>query len=124
MAIGWAVQVPASGRRGGADGKLPMHTLEFDGELVSSNCGVNLHINTTSIQLQAYYDKAINYTLMVTCLSVVQVRRVLIRRFLHLLEAANEFPCYRSNDYAPEFEWTSHGSAVSECTARSIQTTF
>jgi len=65
--------VPASGRRGGADGKLPMHTLEFDGELVSSNCGVNLHINTTSIQLQAYYDKAINYTLMVTCLSVVQV---------------------------------------------------
>jgi hypothetical protein len=48
-------------------------TLAFDGALWSEQCGVNLAVNTTSIQLQKYYNKAINYTLMVTCISFLQV---------------------------------------------------
>ena len=63
------------GRRGGVgEGRnLPVHNLAFEGLLTSPNCGVELRINTTSIQLQAYYNKAINYTLLVTCISLLQV---------------------------------------------------
>jgi hypothetical protein len=51
---------------------LPTQMTQFDGVLDSANCGVSLHVNTTSVQLQAYYTKAMNYTLMVTLLSFLQ----------------------------------------------------
>jgi len=54
---------------------LPTQMIQFDGVLESANCGVHLNVNTTSVQLQAYYTKAMNYTLMVTLLAFLQARR-------------------------------------------------
>jgi len=48
--------------------------LEFSGMLSSPNCReFAVQINTTSIRLQAYYEKAINYTLLVTIIAFAQV---------------------------------------------------
>ena len=54
---------------------MPTQMIQFDGALESANCGVHLKVNTTSVQLQAYYTKAMNYTLMVTLLAFLQARR-------------------------------------------------
>eukprot|EP00854_Cymbomonas_tetramitiformis_P003093 gene3093-3926_t len=54
------------------DHELPK-MLQFNGTVVSENCDIELEVNTTSIQLQAYYNKAINYTLMVTCIGLAQM---------------------------------------------------
>jgi hypothetical protein len=66
--------------------------IQFDGVLESVNCGVHLNVNTTSVQLQAYYTKAMNYTLMVTLLAFLQARRTPDARAMPMrtrLRAAN-----------------------------------
>ncbi|KAK9829544.1 hypothetical protein WJX72_006402 [[Myrmecia] bisecta] len=45
----------------------------LNGTLISSNCGISLGINATTTHVETYYAKAVNYTLMVTALSFVQV---------------------------------------------------
>eukprot|EP00741_Cyanophora_paradoxa_P003535 tig00000711_g3433.t1 len=48
---------------------------ELEGVMVSPNCmtGAGLRMNATAILFEAYFNKAINYTLMVTFLSFVEV---------------------------------------------------
>ena len=47
--------------------------LLMNGTLVSDNCGMVLDINATYVRLEEYYAKAVNYTLMITIVSFLQV---------------------------------------------------
>lgn len=46
----------------------------MNGTLVSKNCQVALEVGASTYRLEKYYAKAVNYTLMVTALSLLQVR--------------------------------------------------
>jgi hypothetical protein len=48
--------------------------LIVNGTISSSNCGVVLGVNATTTHIEAYYAKAINYTVMITLLAFAQVR--------------------------------------------------
>ena len=48
----------------------------LNGTLVSANCGLRLSLGATTYRLEVYYAKAVNYTLLVTTLSFLQVRPV------------------------------------------------
>ncbi len=57
-----------------------METLDasqilMNGTLVSRNCGLSMRISAASVQVEKYYSKAVNYTLMMTAVSFFQVRR-------------------------------------------------
>lgn len=47
--------------------------LLANGSLHSPNCHISLALNSTSVSLDAYYAKAVNYSLMMTAISFVQV---------------------------------------------------
>ncbi len=47
--------------------------LLANGSLYSPNCHIVLDLNSTSVSLDAYYAKAVNYSLMMTAISFVQV---------------------------------------------------
>lgn len=56
-----------------------METLDasqilMNGTLVSRNCGLSVRISAASVQVEKYYSKAVNYTLMMTAVSFFQVR--------------------------------------------------
>ena len=46
----------------------------LNGTLSSPECGIVLHLNGTTTHVEEHYAKAINYTLMVTAVSFLQVR--------------------------------------------------
>jgi hypothetical protein len=46
----------------------------MNGTLASGNCGLALRLGAATTHVQAYFAKAVNYTLMVTALSFVQAR--------------------------------------------------
>lgn len=45
----------------------------MNGTLVSRNCHVSLRVNASTYHLEKQYAKAVNYTLLVTGLSLIQV---------------------------------------------------
>mmetsp|Transcript_5222 Transcript_5222/g.19155 ORF Transcript_5222/g.19155 Transcript_5222/m.19155 type:complete len:558 (-) Transcript_5222:137-1810(-) len=47
--------------------------IQMAGKLESANCFTELSVNATAVALEVYYNKAINYTLMVTFVSFLQV---------------------------------------------------
>ncbi len=59
----------------------------LNGTLSSPECGIVLHLNGTTTHVEEHYAKAINYTLMVTAVSFLQVRPA--------RECCRFFPCYR-----------------------------
>ncbi len=44
----------------------------MNGTLVSRNCGLRVRISAASVQVEKYYSKAVNYTLMMTAVSFFQ----------------------------------------------------
>ena len=62
---------------GGAAGALgpgaPGPDVVMNGTLASGNCGLSLRLDAATTHIQAYFAKAVNYTLMITALSFVQV---------------------------------------------------
>ena len=46
----------------------------LNGTLSSPECGIVLRLNGTTTHVEEHYAKAINYTLMVTAISFLQVR--------------------------------------------------
>lgn len=69
---------PALPRRllGGPPSRDPAEPLLMaNGSLYSPNCHVSLALNSTSVSLDVYYAKAVNYSLMMTAISFVQVCR-------------------------------------------------
>ena len=46
----------------------------LNGTLSSPECGIALGLNATTTHVEEHYAKAINYTLMVTAISFLQVR--------------------------------------------------
>ena len=52
----------------------PTSEMMMNGTLGSDNCGMVLSINVTYVRLEEYYAKAVNYTLMITIISFVQVQ--------------------------------------------------
>lgn len=48
----------------------------LNGTLSSPECGIALGLNATTTHVEEHYAKAINYTLMVTAISFLQVRSV------------------------------------------------
>lgn len=52
---------------------LKMNQLGLDGAIESVNCDIGLRISATTIALDSYYNKIINYTLMITAVSFIQV---------------------------------------------------
>ncbi len=50
-----------------------MEDLVVNGTISSSNCGLVLGLNATTTHIEAYYAKAVNYTIMITALAFVQV---------------------------------------------------
>ena len=44
----------------------------MNGTLVSEVCGLAIEVNISSTQVEVYYSKAVNYTLMITVLTFVQ----------------------------------------------------
>ena len=48
----------------------------LNGTLSSPECGIVLRLNGTTTHVEEHYAKAINYTLMVTAVSFLQVRPV------------------------------------------------
>lgn len=77
MTIHVASDVGAGPRRllGGPPSREPPADplLLANGSLYSPNCHVSLSLNSTSVSLDAYYAKAVNYSLMMTAISFVQV---------------------------------------------------
>ena len=72
------------------EGVPQMETLDaaqilMNGTLISRNCGLSVRISAASVQVEKYYSKAVNYTLMMTAVSFFQVRgsdqRVMRRGF-------------------------------------------
>ena len=57
-----------------ANGTSVGGSVAFNGTLVSRNCGVRIAISASGVQLEKYYAKAINYTLMMTVIAFLQVR--------------------------------------------------
>ena len=49
----------------------------LNGTLVSRNCGLRVRISAASVQVEKYYSKAVNYTLMMTAVSFFQVNEYL-----------------------------------------------
>jgi hypothetical protein len=47
--------------------------LVVNGTISSPNCGVTLGLNATTTHIEAYYAKAVNYTVMITVLAFAQV---------------------------------------------------
>jgi len=47
--------------------------IVMNGTLFSENCGLTVHIDASYVRLEEYYAKAVNYTVMVTVISFVQV---------------------------------------------------
>ena len=45
----------------------------MNGTLTSRNCGLSVQISAASVQVEKYYSKAVNYTLMMTAVSFFQV---------------------------------------------------
>lgn len=52
----------------------PVQEAVMNGTLTSKNCNIALRIGASTYRLDKYFAKAVNYTLMVTALSLVQVR--------------------------------------------------
>ena len=66
----------AAGVAAGALGPgAPGADVVMNGTLASGNCGLSLRLDAATTHIQAYFAKAVNYTLMITALSFVQVRR-------------------------------------------------
>ena len=66
----------AAGIAAGAPGPgAPAGDVVMNGTLASGNCGLSLRIGAATTHIQAYFAKAVNYTLMITALSFVQVPR-------------------------------------------------
>lgn len=51
--------------------------MSLKGTLISENCGISMTVNASYIRLEEYYAKAVNYTLMITMLSFMQVLLVI-----------------------------------------------
>lgn len=73
---------PQDGRQDGTEGvEQPRHSVaeaqEQDvmmvGYIISSNCDVAWHVNTTTIHLEQYYAKAVHYSLSTTAITFLQV---------------------------------------------------
>ena len=54
-------------------GPQPSADAALNGTLVSSNCGLKLAMGATTFRQEVYYAKAVNYTLLITTLSFLQV---------------------------------------------------
>ena len=59
------------GEGGQGKGKEP---IVIAGNVTSENCRVEMRVNATAMRFDVYYAKAMNYTLMVTAASFIQVR--------------------------------------------------
>ncbi len=70
---GAAPGAPGAGRRPAAAAAAGADVV-MNGTLASANCGLALRLGTATTHVQAYFAKAVNYTLMVTALSFVQAR--------------------------------------------------
>lgn len=51
----------------------PPGDVVMNGTLASANCALALRVDAATTHIQAYFAKAVNYTLMITALSFVQV---------------------------------------------------
>ena len=51
----------------------PPGDVVMNGTLASANCALALRVGAATTHIQAYFAKAVNYTLMITALSFVQV---------------------------------------------------
>lgn len=82
-----AAAPPARGANASAPGGPGSETLDakpqlalaagdmlMNGTLASPNCGLALRLGAATTHVQAYFAKAVNYTLMITALSFVQAR--------------------------------------------------
>mmetsp|Transcript_12111 Transcript_12111/g.34059 ORF Transcript_12111/g.34059 Transcript_12111/m.34059 type:complete len:656 (+) Transcript_12111:510-2477(+) len=80
------VSVPLDGgwREPSQSNPSNLNEMIMNGTLVSSNCGLVVAVNATYVRLEEYYAKAVNYTLMITIISFIQVL-LLIRQ----MEATN-----------------------------------
>ena len=54
-------------------GPQPSTDAALNGTLVSLNCGLKLAMGATTFRQEVYYAKAVNYTLLITTLSFLQV---------------------------------------------------
>jgi len=70
---GAAPGAPGAGRRPAAAAAAGADVV-MNGTLASANCGLALRLGAATTHVQAYFAKAVNYTLMVTALSFVQAR--------------------------------------------------
>ena len=50
--------------------------IMLNGTLKSANCGILVRITASTTHIAAYYAKAVNYTLMITAVSFLQVIRL------------------------------------------------
>ncbi len=69
---GAAPGAPGAARRPAAPAAAA--DVVMNGTLASANCGLALRLGAATTHVQAYFAKAVNYTLMVTALSFVQAR--------------------------------------------------
>ena len=52
--------------------------ITLNGTLKSANCGILVRISASTTHIAAYYAKAVNYTLMITAVSFLQVIRLFL----------------------------------------------
>ncbi len=69
----------------------------LNGTLSSPECGIVLHLNGTTTHVEEHYAKAINYTLMVTAVSFLQVRPVRRRFHNEVLLRPTLLLCFQQN---------------------------
>ena len=55
-------------------GPQPSADAALNGTLASANCGLRLSLGATTFRQEVYYAKAVNYTLLITTLSFLQVQ--------------------------------------------------
>lgn len=75
--------------------------ITLNGTLKSANCGILVRISASTTHIAAYYAKAVNYTLMITAVSFIQV---------------GSFACYNTACMAAQ----THGSAISPFSCGSV----
>ena len=59
--------------------------LTLNGTLAAANCGISVRLSASTTHVERYYAKAVNYTLMITGISFIQVHSLytLSLNFVH-----------------------------------------